>query len=495
MKNLGLKIASAAIVVLGLSTSALADDLSIAISTNLNSLDPTTTSLGEEYVFGGLVFNGLMRTDAYGKVHPDLATSVSGSPDLKTWDVKLRPGVKFHHGKPLTADDVVFTFKRIMDPATGSAGRSDLGIVDTVERVDDLTVRFKLTLPFASFPELLTGRQMRIVPSDRADKLKTEPSGTGPFRFVSYTVGDSVHLEKNPDYYDASHIKLDHVNLRIIPEAASRVAALRAGDIDMIWNLPLETIPDLKSDGKIVIDSKPSGTWDAFILNNTKPPFNDVRVRRAVYLALDKRVLVQFALSGEGAPTHTPISPLDPAFNKSISFEPNISEAKRLLAEAGYPNGFNIDLIVPVGRPAREKLGVSAQQLLRQVGIKVNLQRVPYNRYTEVAGVAPLYVDGFFARTLIDSATYPWLHSNGSWNSRMWHFKSERVDQVLDEARRTADPAKQIELYKTLQEYVTEDVPGIFAYVSNVATAYRSTVTGYHTNPFLWVDLLDVQNH
>lgn len=484
-----------AILIFSMMGSVAAADLKVAISTNLNSLDPTTTSLGEEYVFSGLVFSGLMGTDADGHIYPDLAISWQSSPDLKTWEFKLRPNVRFHHGKPLTADDVVFTVQHILDPATGSAGRSDLGIVEKVEAVDSVTVRFTLGTPYASFPGLLTGRQFRIVSSDRADSLKTNPSGTGPFRFVKYTPGDSVELEKNPDYYAADKIKLDRVFLRIIPEAASRVAALRAGDIDMIWNLPLETIPDLKRNADIVVDSKPSATWDALVMNNAKPPFSDVQVRRAVLLALDKRVLVQFALDGQGAPTHSPIAPTDPAFNTQISFEPNIAEAKRLLAQAGYPNGFKLDLIVPVGRAARERLGIATQQLLEQVGIQINVQRMPYNRYTEeVAGVAPLYVDGFFARTVIDAAVYPWFRSNGSWNNRMWHFNSPRVDAVLDEARRTADPEKQRDLYRQFQQYLVEDVPGVIAYVSNVATAYRSTVKNYKTNPLLWLDLVGVEN-
>jgi peptide/nickel transport system substrate-binding protein len=487
-------ISAATILAFAMMGQAAAADLKVALSTNLNSLDPTTTSLGEEYVFSGLVFSGLMGTDADGNVYPDLAISSQSSHDLKTWEFKLRQNVRFHHGKPLTADDVVFTFRRILDPATGSAGRSDLGIVEKVEAVDSMTVRFTLSVPYANFAELLTGRQMRILPSDRADSLKTDPSGTGPFRFVKYTPGDSVELEKNPDYYAADKIKLDKVFLRIIPEAASRVAALRAGDIDMIWNLPLETTPDLKRNADIVVDSKPSATWDALVMNNTKPPFNDVRVRRAVLLALDKRTLVQFALDGQGAPTHSPIAPTDPAFNKAISFEPNVAEAKRLLTEAGYPNGFKLDLVVPVGRPARERLGIATQQLLKKVGIQINVQRMPYNRYTEIVGVAPLYVDGFFARTAIDSAVYPWFHSKGSWNARMWHFNSPRVDAVLDEARRTADAEKQRELYRQFQQYLVEDVPGVIAYVSNVATAYRSTVKNYKTNPFLWLDLAGVEN-
>jgi len=468
--------------------------LQVALSTSLNSLDPNVTTLGEEYVFNGLVFSGLTRIDAQAKVVPDLAVSWNASPDLREWTFKLRPGVKFHHGKPLQASDVVFTFKRIMDPATGSAGRTQLEVVKDVEAPDDATVRFILNQPFADFPGLLTGRQMRVVAADRAATIKTEPSGTGPFRFVRYTPGDQLELVRNPDYYDKDHIKLDRVVLRVMPEAAARVAALRSGSIDLIWNLPLEMITDLKKDTGVKVDAVASGSWDGIILNNAKPPFNDVRVRRAVYLALDKKALVDFALFGEGAPTHTPIPPTDPAFNKDIGFGTDLAKAKQLLAEAGYPQGFPVDIFVPAGRPARERLGVAAQQLLRPLGIKLNVQRLPYNRYSaEVAGIAPMYVDGFFGNSVIDASTSPWFYSTGSWNARMWHFSSKRVDQALDAARASNDPAEQIRQYKIFQQAITEEVPGIIAYVSNVATAYRANIANYHTNPFLWLDLYDVQ--
>lgn len=142
--------------------------------------------------------------------------------------------MKFHHGKPLTASDVVFSFQRIVDPATGSPGRTQLEVMKSVDAPDDATVHFTLTQPYADFPGLLTGRQLRVVAQDRIDTIKTQPSGTGPFRFVRYTPGDQLELERNPDYYDKDRIKIDRVVMRVMPEAAARVAALRSGSIDMI---------------------------------------------------------------------------------------------------------------------------------------------------------------------------------------------------------------------------------------------------------------------
>lgn len=207
-------VASLGAFFIGCGAAQAGSTLQVALTTSLNSLDPNVTTLGEEYVFNGLVFSGLTRIDADSNVVPDLATEWSPSEDLKSWTFKLRPDVRFHHGKPLQAEDVVFSFERIMDPATGSAGRSQIEVLKQVEALDPTTVRFTLSQPYADFPGLLTGRQMRIVAKDRASTLKTEPSGTGPYRFLRYTPGDQLVMERNPDYYDRDRIKIDKVVAR-----------------------------------------------------------------------------------------------------------------------------------------------------------------------------------------------------------------------------------------------------------------------------------------
>ena len=233
-----------------------------------------------------------------------------------------------------------------------------------------------------------------------------------------------------------------------------------------------------------------TSTWDGLVFGNTTKPFDDVRVRRAVLLALDKAQLTQFSVFGHGVPTHTPISPRHPFFNKQLSLKPDVAQAKKLLAEAGYPNGFKVVLHTPVGRPTRERMGVAVQQMLRQVGIEVEVQRLPYNRFqTEVSGKSPFYTDGYFTRPSIDASTYPWYHSTGSWNARMWHFSSKRIDEVLDKARVTKDEKELAKLYQQFQVYAEEDVPGVIAYVMNFANAYSKKVKGFRTHPYLWLDL------
>ena len=490
MKTLKLFVAVAVMTLAASLPAAAKGTLRATLNTSLNQLYPAKATIGEEYIYNVLVFSGLVRITEDLKFQGELAERWESSDDLKTWTFYLRKGVKFHHGKELGAEDVIATFKLVADPATGSSARTHMDLVESFEAVDKHTVRFKLKIPYAGFAQLMVERQLKIIPSDRLDKLATEPSGTGPFKFKSFTPGDKLELVKNPDYFEKGQPKLDAIVFRIMPENAARVAAIKAGSVDLVWNLPLESIDELKGNPGLTVDSVPTSTWDGIVMNNKTKPFDDVRVRRAVLLALDKAQLAQFAVFGQGAPTHSPISPRHPYFNKQLSLKPDIPQAKKLLAEAGYPNGFPIQLHVPVGRPTRERMGIAVQHMLKQVGIQVDVVRMPYNRFqTEVSGKAPFYMDGYFTRPTLDTSTYPWYHSTGSWNTRMWHFSSKRIDDLLDKARGTKDEKELAKLYQTFQQYAVEDVPGVIAYVMNFANAYRKNVKGFKTHPYLWLDL------
>jgi len=490
MKTLKLFVAVAMMTLAASLPAAAKGTLRATLNTSLNQLYPAKATIGEEYIYNVLVFSGLVRITEDLKFLGELAERWEASDDLKTWTFYLRKGVKFHHGKELGAEDVITTFKLVADPATGSSARTHMDLVESFEAVDKHTVRFKLKIPYAGFAELMVERQLKIIPSDRLDKLATEPSGTGPFKFKSFTPGDKLELVKNPDYFEKGQPKLDAIVFRIMPENAARVAAIKAGSVDLVWNLPLESVDELKGNPGLTVDSVPTSTWDGIVMNNKTKPFDDVRVRRAVLLALDKAQLAQFAVFGQGAPTHSPISPRHPYFNKQLSLKPDVPQAKKLLAEAGYPNGFPIQLHVPVGRPTRERMGIAVQHMLKQVGIQVDVVRMPYNRFqTEVSGKAPFYMDGYFTRPTVDTSTYPWYHSTGSWNTRMWHFSSKRIDDLLDKARGTKDEKELAKLYQTFQQYAVEDVPGVIAYVMNFANAYRKNVKGFKTHPYLWLDL------
>ncbi|KAB2848211.1 MAG: ABC transporter substrate-binding protein [Hyphomicrobiaceae bacterium] len=465
--------------------------LRIAVGSTLNNLDPAKTTIGDEYIYVHLVFNGLTRIESDLSVKPDLAESWTASDDLKTWTFKLRPGVKWHHGRALDAGDVVATMERILDPKTGSRARANIAMVTKIEAVDPLTVRFTLNIPYAGFQDVFGERQLRIVPKDAIDKLSTAPIGTGPFKFKSWAPGDRMELVKNSDYFEKGLPKLDGVTMRIISETAARLAAIESGAIDLLWNLPYEAVQKYRSHPNVRTDGTATATWDGVILNNEKPPFNNVKVRQALALTIDKEALVEICLFGQGAVTHSPIPPSHPYFNKSLAVKkPDIAKAKKLLEEAGLKDGFDITLIVPQEREARVRLGVAVRDMAKAAGIRINVERVPFATYAaNVAGKAPMYVDGYFARPTIDTALYPFYHSTGSWNRQLWLYKDQRIDELLDTARKTQDETKRKAIFAEFQARVDEMVTSIIPYSALHVNAVRKNVEGFKSTPMLWLEL------
>jgi peptide/nickel transport system substrate-binding protein len=465
--------------------------LRIAISTNLRNLDPARTTIGEEYIHSVCVFNGLTRMKEDQSVAPELAESWTYAADLKTWEFKLRRGVRFHHGREMTAEDVITTFRRVLDPATGSVSRSNYDMIERMEAPDPYTVIFRLSYPYGGFADILSDRQVKIIAADRIGDLATSPSGTGPFTFRSHTPGDRAIYARNPNYWEGGP-RFDGVELRILPEMSVRIAALQAGDLDVVWDLGPENIRALRDARNIRVESVPTASWDGAILNNSTAPFNDVRVRRALNLAVAKADVAEAVLFGEGEPTHSPIAPNHPFFARDIGFpaRADVATARRLLREAGHAGNLRVPLIIPVGRPVRERLGVTLQQMARPAGFEFDIQRVPFSRYAaEVAGKAPIYIDGYFARPTIDTSTFPFLHSRGSQNERLWLYNEPRVDAALEAARLSGDVNVQRGHYLAMQRAMVENPPGYIAYAQKFACAYRSAVRDVPTHPMRWFDL------
>jgi peptide/nickel transport system substrate-binding protein len=298
-------------------------------------------------------------------------------------------------------------------------------------------------------------------------------------------------LARHADYHEPGLPKVEGVELRIIPEMSVKIAALQAGDIDVLWDLPLEQVKALSGRADLKVDSVPTASWDGAILNNAIPPFNDKRVRQAFHLAVDKKEVVELTLFGQGVETISPIPPSHPFYAKDIVV-PKVdpAAARKLLAEAGHPNGIKLPIILPVGRPVRERLGVTLQQLAKAGGFDLQVQRLPYSSFNaEVSGKAPLYIDGFFARPTVDTSLFPFLRSRGSWNERLWHYSDEAVDRALDAARSSADPAVQKKNYIDMQAALVANPASFFAYSVNYACAYRKSVAGVKTHPMKWFDL------
>jgi peptide/nickel transport system substrate-binding protein len=495
MRSLLTGFAAATLVFFCLAEASLAaGSLKVSVDSNLNTLDPAKMKGGQEYVFAFLVFSGLTRADHAMKLQPDLAESWESSADLKTWTFHLRHGVKFHNGHELEAEDVVATITRLQDKAIGSTARVNFEIISAIKAPDRYTVVFELRQSYAGFAELFSERQARILAKDSIADIATKPVGTGPFMFASFDPGDKIVLKRNPDYFEAGLPKLDEVVIRILPESAAQVAALTTGELDLVWGLPLESIEKIKASPNLVVDSVATSTWDGIIMNNDVKPFNDILVRQAIAAAIDKKQMVDIALFGNGTPTHTPIPPSHPYFDASIPIlKADIAKAKKLLIDAGYPNGFDIVLQTPVGRPTRERLGLAVREMLKPIGIRVDIQRVPYDVFLkDVEGKAAFYIDGFYSRPTVDTSVYPWYHSKGSWNTGLWHFNDPKMDEILDGARLAPGEAEAKRLYSEFQSLAVKDVPGVIPYVVNHINGINKRVIGFHSHPMLILDLSSV---
>ena len=340
------------------------------------TLDPQKMRVGGlEYNAAVYCFNRLTQQDPQLQVLPDLATSWEASEDLKTWTFHLRSGVKFHNGKPFDAADVLFTYKRILDKEVASVLRVNFSIVDNIEAVDPLTVRFNLSTPYADLPAAVAGYQALIVSESIVDTLTTHPIGTGPFRFVEYRPGDQMTLERNPDYFLPGVPTLDRAILRIIPEYTTAVAALESGAVDVAYDLPPEQVDNVKRSTVAHTEEVVAGRWQGIIWNCEMKPFDDPRVRRAFSKLVDKPALTDIAMFGHATPTLTPIPPFHPYFRKDIPIGgADIPGAKKLLAEAGIPDGFTLEMYVPGANPPRERLATAFRDSAKQAGVNVQLR-------------------------------------------------------------------------------------------------------------------------
>jgi peptide/nickel transport system substrate-binding protein len=489
-----LKIAGAAVLPALIRPARAADErvLHMAFAVPPATLDPQKMRVGGvDYNTAYYCYNRLTTLDPQYQVQPDLAMRWEASADLKTWTFHLRPGVKFHNGKPFDAKDVLFTYKRILDKEVGSVLRVNFSIVTNIEAVDPLTVRFTLAVPYADLPAATAGYQAMIVTESTVDRLATHPIGTGPFRFVEYKPGDQLVVERNPDYFLPDVPTLDRAILRIIPEFTTAVTALESGAVDVVFDLPPEQADNLKASSVAHVEEVKSGRWQGIVWNCQMKPFDDLRVRQAFFKLVDKPALTDIAMFGHATPALTPIPPSHPYFRKDIKIGgADIEGAKKLLAEAGIAQGFPLEMYVPGSNPPAERIATAFRESAKKAGIEVALRIVPPDKFfAEMEGKVRFSVDGFYGRPTPDLMVYPWYDSHGSWNNTLWHYNNPAVDKVLDAARATTDTAKQKALYGGFQELVLDNPPGAVVYVRNFACGVSNKARNVALSPLILVDI------
>lgn len=377
-----LTVAGLALMLLGSAIHALAEtSLTYVQGTEIDTLDPAVSRSTPSQIVITHIFNKLVTWDGPGfkKIVPDLAESWTVSADGKLWIFKLRKGVKFHDGTPLDAAAVKFNLDRLRSPVLGSPNRSYYAAIETVEALSTYVVTIATKEPSPTLLEILTEEWASISSPTAIEKsgrtYGRNPVGTGPYIFKSWIPNERAEVVRNPDYFGTPG-KIDRLVFRPVPENAARLIELQTGNADVAANIAPELTGEFKGSDKIVLQQAPSAFQVFFELNVTKPPFDDVRVRKAVNLAIDRQAIVDKILMGYG---RVPISPFPEgtqARRTFVAHKYNPDEARRLL-KAVFPTGYPgvVTMWTPSGRYTKDRAAAEAVQgYLNAVGLKTEFK-------------------------------------------------------------------------------------------------------------------------
>lgn len=479
------------------------------------SLDPISTTEGEtfkvtENIFETLVSFGEQDTT----INPGLAESWTVTEDGLTYEFKLRQGVKFHDGTDFNADAVVFNFNRWMNgdeeqfPYYTMFGgyKADEGhVIQEITAVDANTVKFVLKRPQAPFLKNLAMSPFAIsspaAVEQHGDAYRANPVGTGPFKFVEWKENDTITLEKNPEYWQEGLPKLNKVIFRVIPENTARLNALVSGEIDVMDGLNNSDEATVLANENLQVLERPSMNVGYIGLTNTRKPFDNKLVRQAINHAIDKQSIIDAFYGGKAQAAVNPMPPAIQGYNDALEPYPyDLEKAKALLAEAGYADGFTMDLwAMPVARPYMPeamKVAEVIQASLAEIGVTANIQSVDWATYLDQAknGEYDAFMLGWtgdngdadnFLYTLLDK------DSIGSNNSAM--YSSDALHDILIQAQTEVDEDARNELYKKAQEIIHEDAPWVPLVHSIPLLAAGKDVVNYKPHPTGSETLINVE--
>lgn len=450
-------------------------------------LDPPITGSLEEWVVTSWLYNNLTRVDHKLNVQPDLAESWTTANGGTEWTFKLVKGAKFHSGKEMTAEDVAYSINRILDPNVKSRGRSGIGPITKIDVIDPYTVKFTLSKPIAEFPANLTLPYARILPKDTKVNLSTSADGTGPFILKEYVVGEKVIVERNPNYFRKGLPHVDAVHVQVYSDQTAELNALKEGKTDIMWQVRPEQVKLLQGVPAVRVEQIPSGSFVSIVMRSDKPPFDNPLVRKALKLTLDRKQVVEAALNGQGSiGNDQSLPPTSPIFNEAVKAPVrDIAQAKKLLAQAGHPNGLKVTLYTSDARVGMLPLALMTQQMARDAGFDINIQTVPWDVFLNTIWEKQnFYVNNWFARPTNDTSISPFFMTRDKGGSLNDYFYSNpEVDKLLGAAQGELDPAKRKQLYADAQALISSDGPAIIPFFKNNISAFRLNVQGFAVDP------------
>jgi peptide/nickel transport system substrate-binding protein len=464
--------------------------LTIAQGVEPPGLDPTTaTSAAIPRVVYGNLLEGLVRIERDGKIVPALTSDYKVSRDGKEYTFMLKKGVKFHDGKLFDAEDVKFTFERLMDPKTNIPNIKYYREIESVEAADSHTVRFKLKNANSMFLFNLARPDSIIINKQTADRLKTAPVGTGPFKFVEWVRGDRILLAKFEEYHRKGFPYLDRVTFKFIGDQSAQIASLKAGDVDVIgYDVSPENALLLEKDPKFKVLNGYTTTEVILSTNHTRKPFDDVRVRRAMAHAIDRSALIKGAMSGYGTPIGSHVDPGNPYYVDLTNTYPyNPDRAKQLLKESGYPNGFDAVIKLPERFVYARRTGEIVADMLSKVGIRLKIELTEWGQWID-----RVFKNADFDLTVIGHSE-PFdidIYANPKYYFR---YDNPKFQETLKKTEMEPDPKIRRDLYVTLQKMITEDAVNGFLYVlPSLPTMKKEVMNWWKDYPMTAQDVTEV---
>lgn len=469
--------------------------LRVALATLPNTFDPPLFDNAGAFILGFTVYDTLIWVDHTLTPQPMLAEHWESSQNGRLWTFQLRQGVTFHHGTPFTAEDVVYTLTRLLDPKVGSSMEPVLNFIKEVKALDDYTVRFLLRTANMDLPLLLGAPQTCMLAHDYSTtQMSIKPSGTGPFRFDALISGERLSYVRNPDYWAAEQITIDELQHVRIPSFPEQVTALVQDEVDLLVDIDVDVIPELKENPDTVVMEAPSGRYQNLAMRVDGTPFSDNRVRQALKACIDRDALLQIWQGRALVGNDHPIAPISPFFTDLPPQPPDLEKARQLLADAGYSTGLQVQLLTANAIPGMLKFAYAVRTMAQAAGIEIEVVevKVPSDIYfTEYWGRAPFYVSNWEFRPSVYETFAIAYHSQSAWNETGW--SSPALDKILDDARSVLDPEQRKTLYKAAEQLLIEEGAVIIPYFLPALTAMRTRVQGFTPHPAGWVDLRDVQ--
>ena len=420
---------------------------------------------------------------------PILAEELTPSSDAKTWTLRLRKGITFHNGKPLTADDVIYSFQRIVNPKAPLPGATPLSAVDVagMKKLDSLTVQIPCKTPYAILDQTVANYYYNIVPKGYDPK---KPVGTGPFKFQSFTPGQQSTFVRNQNYWESGQPYVDTVVISDFADETAQLNALNGGQADMVNQLSASGADSLATSGAGSVVS-PGGGWVPFTMRVDAAPFNDPKVRQAFRLLVDREQMMQVVFGGHGTVGNDVFSIYDPSYDTSLPQRQHDPEqAKSLLKAAGH-DGLTLDLVTSdIAQGSTSMATVLAQQA-KQAGVTVNLQKVTVSDF-----YGPQYLKWVFAQDFSFFQYYlpsvaQFFVPTGPYNET--HYDNPQYTSLFNQALSTVDVSKRTDIVHQMQQidytdggYIIPLFPPVIDGVSSQVHGIEPTKTGAPLNNYNW---------